>query len=111
MADPTYPPDQDPSQQPLTGAVSPEEREAAQAADEADAQAAAVNLEADVAALRAKNAELADQYLRAQADVQNARRRADEENHATHRGRSPGARGAAALGTSTAASNGTRDLN
>ena len=39
------------------------------------------------------------------------RRRADEENHATHRGRSPGARGAATLGTSTAASNGTRDLN
>ena len=34
---------------------------------------------AELAELRAKNAELADLYLRAQADVQNARRRADEE--------------------------------
>lgn len=33
----------------------------------------------DVAALQAQVAELQDQYLRAQADVQNARRRADEE--------------------------------
>ena len=32
-----------------------------------------------MAALQAKNAELADQYLRAQADVQNARRRADDD--------------------------------
>jgi len=38
----------------------------------ADAQAELVNL-------KAQNADLADQYLRAQADVQNARRRADEE--------------------------------
>ncbi|WP_295528601.1 nucleotide exchange factor GrpE [uncultured Pseudacidovorax sp.] len=37
------------------------------------------NLEAELAELKAKSAELADQYLRAQADVQNARRRADEE--------------------------------
>ena len=35
--------------------------------------------QAELAALQAKNAELTDQYLRAQADVQNARRRADEE--------------------------------
>ncbi|WP_431275715.1 nucleotide exchange factor GrpE [Variovorax ureilyticus] len=60
----------------LQGAPSPEELEAAQAANEADALAAA---RAEIAALQAKNAELADQYLRAQADVQNARRRADEE--------------------------------
>ncbi len=65
--------------QTLEGEPSPEEREAAAAANEADLQAAAVNLEAEVAALQAKNTELTDQYLRAQADVQNARRRADEE--------------------------------
>lgn len=35
--------------------------------------------QAQVAALSAKNAELADQFLRAQADMQNTRRRADEE--------------------------------
>jgi molecular chaperone GrpE len=60
----------------LRGAPSPEELEAAQAANEADALTAA---QAEIAALQAKNAELADQFLRAQADVQNARRRADEE--------------------------------
>jgi molecular chaperone GrpE len=60
----------------LQGEPSPEELEAAQAANEADALAAAT---AEIAELRVKNAELADQYLRAQADVQNARRRADEE--------------------------------
>jgi len=65
--------------QDLQGAPSAEELEAALAANEADTQAAAANLEAELAALQAKNAELADQYLRAQADVQNARRRADEE--------------------------------
>lgn len=35
--------------------------------------------QADVAILQAKVAELQDQYVRGQADVQNARRRADEE--------------------------------
>ena len=55
----------------LSGAPSPEELEAALAANTADSQA-------ELAALQAKNAELADQYLRAQADVQNARRRADD---------------------------------
>ncbi len=54
-----------------------EEEKAAQAAVSsvdplADAQA-------ELANLKAQNADLADQYLRAQADVQNARRRADEE--------------------------------
>ncbi|MBO9646063.1 MAG: nucleotide exchange factor GrpE [Pseudacidovorax sp.] len=61
--------------------------EGQQAAAAADAQNDAVhsegtavqNLEAELAELKAKSAELADQYLRAQADVQNARRRADEE--------------------------------
>ena len=62
-----------------TGAPSPEELEAALAANEAEAQATAQNLEAELATLQARNAELSDQYLRAQADVQNARRRADEE--------------------------------
>lgn len=35
--------------------------------------------QAELANVKAQNANLADQYLRAQADVQNARRRADEE--------------------------------
>ena len=55
---------------------SPEELEAAQAANEADAAASAQNL---LAELQAKNADLADQFLRAKADVENARRRADDE--------------------------------
>jgi molecular chaperone GrpE len=63
----------------LQGEPSPEELEAAQFANEADAQGALVAAQAELATLQAKNAELADQYLRAQADVQNARRRADEE--------------------------------
>jgi molecular chaperone GrpE len=51
------------------------------AAPEAAAAApgAAPDPVAQLAELQAKNAELADLYLRAQADVQNARRRADEE--------------------------------
>ena len=44
-----------------------------------EANAGAADLAAQLAELQAKNAELADLYLRAQADVQNARRRADEE--------------------------------
>jgi molecular chaperone GrpE len=56
--------------------MSPEEREAAQAANENDAF---VQAQADLAALQAKNAELAEQYLRAQADIQNTRRRSEEE--------------------------------
>ena len=57
-------------------------QEAAVAADTAAENTAAetaTDLAAQVAELQAKNAELADLYLRAQADVQNARRRADEE--------------------------------
>lgn len=59
--------------QPLSGAPSPEELEAAQAANEFDAA------NAELQALQAKNTELADSYLRAKADAENARRRADEE--------------------------------
>ncbi len=45
----------------------------------AEAPDAAPDLAAQLAELQAKNTELADLYLRAQADMQNARRRADEE--------------------------------
>jgi molecular chaperone GrpE len=62
--------------QELSGAPSPEELEAAQAANEADALSAA---QAELATLQAKNTELADNYLRAKAEAENARRRADEE--------------------------------
>jgi molecular chaperone GrpE len=63
----------------LTGAPSPEELEAAAAANEADAEQALAALQAEFTALQAKNTELADSYLRAKADAENARRRADEE--------------------------------
>ncbi|RTQ31665.1 nucleotide exchange factor GrpE [Variovorax gossypii] len=63
----------------LQGEPSPEELEAAQFANEAEALDALAVAQGELAALQTKNAELADQYLRAQADVQNARRRADEE--------------------------------
>ena len=62
--------------QSLTGAPSPEELEAAQAATEFDALTVA---QAELATLQAKNTELADSYLRAKAETENARRRADEE--------------------------------
>ena len=55
---------------------SPEEALAAAAVAEADALAALTN---EVADLKAKNADLADQFLRAKAEAENARRRADEE--------------------------------
>lgn len=60
----------------LTGAPTPEELEAAQAADEFDAFSIA---QAEVATLQAKNTELADGYLRAKAEAENARRRAEDE--------------------------------
>lgn len=63
----------------LQGEPSPEELEAAHAANEAEALDALAVAQGELAALQTKNAELADQYLRAQADVQNARRRADDE--------------------------------
>jgi molecular chaperone GrpE len=55
---------------------STEEMVAAQAAQESDVQSKA---QADLAALQAKSAELADQYLRAKAEAENARRRAEDE--------------------------------
>jgi molecular chaperone GrpE len=55
---------------------SDEELAAAAAATQADPLADAL---AEVAKLKAQNVDLADQYLRAQAEVQNARRRADDE--------------------------------
>ena len=64
----------EPTHTPPTPAPSEEELAAASAAADplGDAQA-------ELANLKAQNADLADQYLRAQADVQNARRRADDE--------------------------------
>ena len=63
-------------QSPLSGSPSPEELEAAQAANEFDALTIA---QAEVATLQAKNTDLADSYLRAKAETENARRRADDE--------------------------------
>ncbi len=60
----------------LTGAPSAEELEAARSADEFDALKAA---QSELAALQAKNSELSDNYLRAKADAENARRRAEDE--------------------------------
>ena len=64
----------EPTHTPPTPAPSEEDLAAALVATDplADAQA-------ELANLKAQNADLADQYLRAQADVQNARRRADDE--------------------------------
>ena len=56
--------------------LSDEELAAAAAMTPSDPLADA---QAELANLKAQNADLADQYLRAQADVQNARRRADYE--------------------------------
>ena len=53
--------------------------EAPASADPAAALDPLAAAQAEVAALQAKVAELQDQYIRGQADVQNARRRADEE--------------------------------
>ena len=64
---------------PLSGAPSPEELEAAQAANEFDALSELTAAQAEVATLQAKNTELADSYLRAKAEAENARRRADDE--------------------------------
>ena len=59
--------------------ASPEEREAAQAANETEAISELAIAQAAVATLTAKVADLQDQYIRGQAEVQNARRRADED--------------------------------
>lgn len=59
--------------------MSPEEIEAAQAAVEAGTVDPLAEALARVSELEARNAELAEQYLRAQADVQNIRRRSEDE--------------------------------
>ena len=67
-------PAQDPQ---ATGApVSPEEAEAALAANQHEAEQAMAD---ELATLKAQNADLADQFLRAKAEAENARRRAEEE--------------------------------
>jgi molecular chaperone GrpE len=71
-------PNQNPNNE-LTGAPSPEELEAALAANEFDAQNELAAAQAEVATLQAKNTELSDSYLRAKAEAENARRRADDE--------------------------------
>jgi molecular chaperone GrpE len=72
----TTPPEASQPQPSVLDDMSPEEREAAQAANDNDAL---VQAQADLAGLQAKNAELTEQYLRAQADIQNTRRRSEEE--------------------------------
>ncbi len=84
MTEPTHPEHPaSPAAAPLPGGIpadaSPEEREAAEAANAVDAQAQLAEALAQVALLTAKNSDLNDQYLRGQAEVQNARRRADED--------------------------------
>jgi molecular chaperone GrpE len=59
-----------------TQAQTPEDIVANMAMHEADALAKA---QADLATLQAKSADLADQFLRAKADAENARRRAEDE--------------------------------
>ena len=68
---------QNPTESPATSATaSVEEVLAAAAVAEADALAALTN---EVSELKAKNADLADQFLRAKAEAENARRRAEDE--------------------------------
>ncbi len=73
---PANPPVQTPETTATSGPVSEAEALAAQAATTEDAQAAMVN---ELATLKAQNADLADQFLRAKAEAENARRRAEDE--------------------------------
>ena len=81
MSEPTQPQQNQPlsGSTGLTGDASPEELEAAAAANEFEAVSELAVAQAEVATLQAKNTELADSYLRAKAESENARRRADEE--------------------------------
>ena len=79
MSDPRNTPPQPPFVDPMDPPMSPEELEAAAAANEADAAAQLDNALGEVETLKTKVAELTDQALRAQAEAQNARRRADDE--------------------------------
>lgn len=79
MSDPTSTPSQADQTAPNAAAVDQQainDTTAAMANYEAEALA---KCQADLAELQAKSAELADQYLRAKADVENARRRAEDE--------------------------------
>jgi len=69
-------PNTTPSPAGTAGAQSAEAVTAAMAAHEADALSQA---QSELAILQAKSAELADQYLRAKAEAENARRRAEDE--------------------------------
>jgi molecular chaperone GrpE len=64
---------------PSATAVPPNAQSNTDAPVNPDALDQPADLAAQLAELKSKNAELADLYLRAQADVQNARRRADDE--------------------------------
>ena len=79
MSDPRNTPPQPPFFDPMTPPMRPEEREPAAAPHEADAAAQLDNALGEVETLKTKVAELTDQALRAQAEAQNARRRADDE--------------------------------
>ena len=79
MSEPTQPEQNQSLNQQLTGDMSPEELEAAAAANEYEALSELAQAQAQVATLTAKNTELADIYLRAKAESENSRRRADEE--------------------------------
>ena len=61
---------------PSQNAPAPEEVEAAMAAHSSDELA---RLQGELSELKAKSAELADQFLRAKAEAENARRRAEDE--------------------------------
>ena len=61
---------------PPPGTPAPEEVEAALAAHASDELA---RLQGELAELKAKSADLADQFLRAKAEAENARRRAEDE--------------------------------
>ena len=63
-------------QSPNQSTPAPEEAEAAMAAHASDEMA---RLQGELAEIKAKSAELADQFLRAKAEAENARRRAEDE--------------------------------
>ena len=79
MSESTQPEQNQTLNQQLTGEMSPEELEAAAAANAYEALSELAQAQAQVATLTAKNTELADSYLRAKAESENSRRRADEE--------------------------------
>ena len=69
----------DTTQNPNPQALSDEESAATASAQTATSTDPLTDAQAELVNLKAQNADLADQFLRAQADVQNARRRADDE--------------------------------